>query len=80
VWAAEHDRSGAGAVIARAYARVEPGVADADIKDIRNALERCGAREAAQEAAAGFFAKASEQARASEALQRFIQEWSAAGA
>ena len=80
VWAAEHDRSGAGAIIARAYARVEPGVADADIKDIRNALERCGAREAAHDAAAGFFAKASEQARASEALQRFIQEWSAPGA
>jgi geranylgeranyl diphosphate synthase type I len=75
VWAMERDPGGA----ARRIAAVYSGVADvnsADIEDIRSALERCGARDAATQAAEQYFQTAKERASVYGPLLHFVNAWS----
>ncbi len=80
VWAASHDAEGAGRTVARVYAQGGAAITSADIEEVRAALERGGARAAAEAAASDYFARASAYAGASEALRRFVDDWSAPAA
>ncbi len=76
VWAVENDAGGAGKIIRQAYAR--PGAeapAPRDVEAVRGALDRCGARAAAADAAARYFDDARDRAASLAPLARFVQQW-----
>lgn len=61
VWALEHGRGNAKDTIARSYAQAEP-LSESGVTELRDALTRCGAYEAARAAADNYFESALEKA------------------
>jgi geranylgeranyl diphosphate synthase type I len=75
VWALEHDPSGAGAAIRKAYGVPGPAIDDATVDTLRAELEAAGAREASERAAAEHADAAREGARSIAALVAFVEAW-----
>lgn len=72
-WAIEHDPSGAGALLLHAYGSSRVG--DDEVRSIRDALERGGARDAATRAAAEHFAAADALCAGAPPLRAFVERW-----
>jgi geranylgeranyl diphosphate synthase, type I len=75
VWAMEHDASGAGHAVLEAYARPGPYVDGALVDELRHALERAGAREAADSASRDCFARAAARAAGLVPVEAFLESW-----
>ncbi len=77
VWAMQHDPKGAGDLLRKAYGPQGAAIA-ADTsyrEEVRAALERCGARDAARRSAAGYFDRAMDRAEGFAPLRDFVRMW-----
>jgi geranylgeranyl diphosphate synthase, type I len=77
VWAMQHDPEGAGSLLRKAYGP-QGDVVAADIsyrEEVRGTLERCGARDAAQRSAAGYFDRALDRADGFAPLREYVRAW-----